>query len=396
MGGIATAINKLNLYNNINPLNPASYGAINFTTIDAGIYSNFLTLNQIGQPSSSNTNFRLSHLAFAIPVSNRSALSFGLLPYSQKGYNYKKTQKGFGTGSPVDTNTVNYIYNGDGGLSKAYLGYGFGIGKHLLIGANASYIFGNLQDFSSTEIPALYGTLNSTVEQNNAVGGVNYDYGIQYSFDFGEYNTKHLVLGYSASSNSKINSTSTYIVSQYSLGAGGVPNNAADSIINNQSAKTKIQLPQINHFGISFQNDGHFLVGADYSMGHWSSLSIGGVNQGFQDSKTINVGGEFTPNINSLRNYFARTDYRLGFMYDQSYLHLYNTNINSYAVTFGMGFPLPPSTNGLSFYKINFAAEIGQRGTLGTTANPLVKENYVTLHLSFVLNDKWFQKYKFE
>src|SRR5258708_17597517 len=67
MGGIATAINRIN-DNNINPLNPASYALINYTTIDAGIYSNLSTFSQTGQPSSANSNFRLSHLAFAVPV----------------------------------------------------------------------------------------------------------------------------------------------------------------------------------------------------------------------------------------------------------------------------------------------------------------------------------------
>jgi hypothetical protein len=392
MGGIGTAINRLSGYNNINVLNPASYGTIGFTTIDAGIYSNIVSLNQTGQASAASSNFRLSHVAFAIPVSKRSALSFGLLPYSQMGYNYKQTlSKGYGTGSPTDTNAVNYIYSGDGGLSKAYLGYGFGLGKHLLIGANVSYIFGNLQQFSSTEIPTLYGTLNSKVEQSNAIGGLNYDYGVQYSFDFGEQKLKHLILGYSASANSRLTTTSTYIVSQYTYDGSGNQNIAIDSIVSRQGAKSKIQLPQINHFGISFQNDLKFLIGADYTMGKWSDLTISGANAGFQDSKTLNVGGQFTPNINALHNYFARTDYRLGFIYDQTYLNLNNINIKRYAVTVGLGLPLAP--NNLSFYKVNFSAEIGQRGTL---TNGLVKENYVNLHLGFTLNDKWFQRYKFE
>lgn len=392
MGGIGAAVNRISGYNNINVLNPASYGAIGFTTIDAGIYSNVVSLNQTGQPSSTNGNFRLSHVAFAIPVSKRSALSFGLLPYSQMGYNYKQTlSKGFGTGSPADTNAVNYIYNGDGGLSKAYLGYGFGLGKHLLIGANVAYIFGNLQQYSSTEIPTLYGTLNSRVEQSNAVGGLTYDYGVQYSFDFGDQKQKHLILGYSASANSRITTTSSYIVSHYTYDASGNQNLAIDSVVNQQGAKSKIQLPQINHFGITFQNDLKFLIGADYTIGKWSSLTISGANAGFQDSKTLNVGGQFTPNINALHNYFARTDYRLGFIYDQTYLNLNNTNIKRYAVTVGLGLPLAP--NNLSFYKVNFSAEIGQRGTL---TNGLVKENYVNLHLGFTLNDKWFQRYKFD
>src|ERR1700690_3203769 len=91
MGGIATAINSISGYNNINPLNPASYGVISYTTIDAGIYSDVSTFSQTGQPNATNSNFRLSHIAFAIPVSKRSALSFGLLPYSEMGYNNIQT-----------------------------------------------------------------------------------------------------------------------------------------------------------------------------------------------------------------------------------------------------------------------------------------------------------------
>jgi hypothetical protein len=392
MGGIATAINQIGFFNNINPANPASYGFIHYTTIDAGFSSNMSSLSQSGV-TDHNSNFKFSHVAFGIPLSKESAVSFGLFPYSEMGYNTKVTKTGFGSGSSVDTNVTNYSYNGEGGLSKAYLGYGFGIGKHLYIGANASYIFGDLHQYSSTQIPTLYGMLNPIIESSNVVGGVNYDYGVQYSFDFGEYSTKHLVLGYSAQANTSLNSTNTYIVSQFTYTSNGTANVAADTVLNSQQAKTKIQLPQINHFGISFQNDGHFLVGADYTMGHWSALSIDGVNQGLRDSKTFNIGGQFTPNAQALRNYFARTNYEVGFKYDESYLYLNNTNVKSYAFTLGMGFPLAPGSLNNSFYKINFAAELGQTGTL---ANGLVMEKYITLHLNFVINDRWFMKFKFE
>jgi hypothetical protein len=190
-----------------------------------------------------------------------------------------------------------------------------------------------------------------------------------------------------------LNSTNTYLVSQFTFASDGTQNVAADTILNSQQAKTKIQLPQINHFGISFQNDGHFLVGADYTMGHWSSLSIDGINQGLHDSKTFNIGGQIIPNAQALRSYFSRVDYQFGFKYDQSYLYLNNTDVKTIAFTLGMGFPLAPANLGNSFYKINLAAEIGQTGTL---SNGLIKENYVTIHLNFVINDRWFLKYKFE
>ena len=390
MGGIGTAINRINGYNNINPLNPASYGSINFTAIDAGIYSSIVTLNQTGQTSVVNANFRLSHLVFAIPVSKRSALSFGLLPYTQVGYNYKITTTNFGSGTAVDTNAVNYLYTGNGGLSKAYFGYGYHLGKHLLIGANVSYIFGNIQNFTSTEVPNLYGNINSRTEQSNSIRGITYDYGIQYSVDFGE--TKHLTFGYSGSAASSISSVNTYIVSQYTVSSAGNENVATDSLVNNVGTKSKIKLPLINHFGVSFQSEQKFLVGADYTMAKWSALTINGVTQpNLQDSKTFNIGGQITPNANALRNVLARTDYRAGFKYEDTYLHPFGTNIKSYAVTFGFGLPLAP--NNLSFYKINFAAEIGQRGTL---AAGLVKENYINIRLGFTLNDKWFQRFRFD
>ncbi|ASU36132.1 hypothetical protein [Mucilaginibacter xinganensis] len=392
MGGIATAINKINNYNTINVQNPASYGFINYTTFDVGLYGNIVSLGQTGQTSVSNANFRLSHINFAVPVSRRSALSFGLMPYSEMGYNYKQSESSLHSGLPTDTNTVNYLYKGDGGLSKAYFGYGIGLTKHFYVGGNISYIFGNLVQTSSTEIPKLYGVLNSRIEQSNSIGGLNYDLGLQYSFDF-ENDTKHLTLGYSTSTGNSINSTASYIVSQYTYDSSGNQNTPADSVVNRQSAKSKIKLPQINHFGISYQYDNHYLVGADFTMGNWSNLTIGGTNAGFQNSKTFNIGGQYTPNNNALRNYFARVDYRLGFIYDQTYLNLNNTNINRYAVTFGLGLPLAPSQTLTTFYKINLSAEVGKRGTVD---NGLVKENYVNIHLGFTLNDKWFQKYKFQ
>ncbi len=397
MGGIATATNSIGGFNSINPLNPASYGSIYTTTIDGGLYGGTLGLSQTGQASKSNANFGLSHIAFGIPVTKHSALSFGLLPYSQVGYNFKQTlNRGFGTSSPVDTNIVNYTYSGEGGLSKAYLGYGVKLFRHLAIGGNVSYIFGQLKHTQNTELPQLAAALNSQIEDNNSISGLNYDYGVQYIFDLSL--KRHIVLGYSASASTKLNSQSSYIVSQYTLDQNGVANLPIDSLVNQQSAKTKIQLPQINHFGISYQNDEKFLIGADYTMGKWSNLTIGGSSQGLVDSKTFNIGGQYIPNINAIGDYWSTIEYRLGFIYDQTYLNINNpngnglTNIKSQAVTFGLGLRLRPYYQNI-FYKINVSGEIGQRGTLN---NGLVKENYFTLRLGFMINDRWFQKIKFD
>jgi hypothetical protein len=395
MGGISTGTNIINRYMSINPQNPASYGAIALTTFDAGLYMQSATLNQAGQGSQRNSNFRFNHITFAIPVSQASALSFGLLPYSQVGYNYTKTFKGYGTGSPADTNLTNNIYSGQGGLTKAYIGYGFTVKRNLLLGFNVGYVFGDIKHSQQIEMPELIGSLNTRVERDNAIGGFNYDFGAQYIWDISL--SRHLTFGYSGSAKSKLNSKSSYIVSHYSFDNVGNPNVDVDSIVNQPNAQSKLQLPQIHHFGVSYQQDMKFLVGVDYSIGNWSDLSIGGVNQGMVNSSTFNIGGQYTPKMDALNNYLATIDYRFGLMLDKTYYNVPNptgggsTQITSKAVTLGLGLPLRGNIS--SFYKMNITAELGQRGTLN---NGLVKENYVTFRLGFTLNDKWFQRYKFD
>lgn len=390
MGGISTAINKISGYNTINLLNPASYSAISLTTIDIGVYGNVSTLRQGTTKGDPNGNFRLSHFNFAAPVTKHSAISFGLVPYTELGYNYRQTAANFGSVSPADTNAVSYIYSGDGGLSKAYAGYGFGIGKHLSIGGNVSYIFGNLRKFRSTEVAALQGGfLNSRNEQSNGVGGINFDYGAQLSFDLAE--SKHLVFGYSGSAGNSLNSKISNVVSQYTNTVDGSNNSALDTLSNQILSNGKIKLPMMNRVGISLQKDGKYLIGADYSRSNWADLTIGGINQNLQNSESYSLGGQFTPNNNSIHSYLALIDYRLGVRYDKTNIRLNNTDIKQYSVSAGLGLPLP--RNGSAFYKINLAAEYGVRGTL---SNNLIKENIISFHIGFTLNDTWFQKYKFD
>jgi len=136
-------------------------------------------------------------------------------------------------------------------------------------------------------------------------------------------------------------------------------------------------------------------LGGQFSDGKWSQLTIGGVNQNLQDSKTFNVGGQFTPKYDALNNYWSTVNYQLGFVYNQTYVDVTdptnntNTNIKNYAITFGLGMPLHP--NYTSFYKINFSAEIGREGTL---QNSLVRETYINFHLGFTMSEKWFTRYK--
>jgi hypothetical protein len=393
MGGIGVAVRKPTGYNDINIINPASYSSISLTTIDVGAAIDFTSLKTSTVGAQTSSNFSLSHLAFAIPVSKHSALSFGLIPYANLGYNYRQQTTvplNRSASGGIDTSaTVNNIYSGDGGLSKAFIGYGFGLGPNLSLGFNMSYIFGNEKQFSSTEFPDNPSAINSHIENSMSVGGINFDYGLQYNIKVSE--TRRFTLGYSGSAGSTLNTTNNYIVSQYFFDSNGNPDVARDSLINTQTSG-KIKLPMINRFGIAYQHDGKFMIGADYKTGQWSDLSISGVNAGLQNNQSFAIGGQITPNIDALSNYWAVVDYRMGFNYDKTYIDVNGTNIKQYGASFGLGLPIPNERR-TSFYKVNIAAEVGRRGTLD---NSLVQETYFNLHLGFTINDKWFQKYKFD
>jgi len=392
MGGIGTALGKTGGYNDINVINPASYSYINLTTIDMGALINSTTLSQ-GSVSQTSNNFRLSHLAIAIPTGKHAAFSFGLLPYADLGYNYTKTGAvsiNRAASGGIDTaTTASYMYSGEGGLSKAYIGYGIGLGKNLHVGVNVAYIFGSEKQFRTTQFTDLPSVLNSSIENSMSVGGLNYDYGLQYDIPFSE--TSRITLGYSGSASTQLSATTKFIVSQYTLAADGTVNTALDSLRSEQT-DGKIKLPLINRFGITYQKDNKFMVGAEYKMGSWSDVTINGTNAGLQNSQSVAVGAQLTPNINSIGSYLAVVDYRLGFNYDKTYININGTDITQYGASFGLGIPIP-NTSRTSFYKINFAAEVGRRGTL---ENNLVRETFFNFRLGFTINDKWFQKFKFD
>lgn len=383
MGGISTGVRYLGVYHYINVENPASYGSIRLTSIDVGAFGNFTRLNK-NSLSENSASFSLSHINFALPIAGRSALSFGLMPYSELGFRYAQP----GT-IDNDTTRISYVYSGEGGTSKAYLGYGVQLGKHFSIGANVNYIFGQLNNIRSTEYPNQVEAYNIVNENISDVHGLTYNYGLQF---FSKISDKlNITVGYSGEAGTRLNSRTRNVVTRTASSvADDGENLALDTVDFVQGPRRHLSMPMKHRIGVSLNNN-KWLVGADAHFARWSDFRAEGINPGLSDSYGLAVGGQYTPNMASL-SYFAMIDYRLGLKYDKTYIHINNQDINQAALTFGAGFPLL-SKMSTAFYKINFSAELGQRGTL---ANSLVKERYVNIHLGFTLNDRWFQRYRYD
>ncbi len=387
MGGISSGVFRTGYINNINMQNPASYAGINLTTLDIGMSGSYTELKTTNL-SETSFNSSLSHVAMAFPVTTSSAVSIGILPYSELGYNFKNTVQ---VGTTADNRkTVDYIYTGEGGLSKAYLGYGIQLGDHFRVGANAEYLFGNLIQNRSTEYVNELSAINSRDQVKNSIYGLGFSYGIQY--DFRIDGKTSLTIGYSGASASKLNSEISQYTTLYNKDNDGNEQSALDTLSFTENAKTNLKLPLVHSIGFTFQKNNKWLLGADYRMGQWSDMSINNVGQNLQDTYGFSLGGQFTPDVTAINGYFKRVDYRLGFQYDKTYVKMNNQDVKQMAVTVGLGLPLASYARS-SFYKMNVSAELGKRGSIN---NGLIQESYLNFHLGFMLNDKWFQRFKFD
>ena len=385
MGGLSMGVRKPGVYDNINFANPASYSTLALTTFDVGASVDLRKLSKAGISGKSQVNSTLSHLTFGIPVNKSSALSFGLIPYSDLGYQFKNAVK-------IDTTSVNYVYSGEGGVSKAFIGYGVKIGSKLSIGLNLGYLFGSLKENRALEFANdndVLNFFNSRTQFQQSVGGLSFDYGLQYSAKIND-KTK-LILGYAGNAGSNLNSNTSVVTTRYKININSLgkrsEQSATDTTFFSEGVNNKINMPLTHTAGFAFEKSNSWLIGADISYSQWSDYREGNVNPGLNNSYGVVLGGQLTPDASSISNYWKLVDYRLGLKYDRTFIKIGNNDIKQYALAFGFGFPLP--SNRSTFYKINFSTEIGKRGT---EKNNLVRDSYVNINLGFTLNDKWFQK----
>jgi hypothetical protein len=394
MGGIAYALqNDTTAPFYINATNPASNASVRLTVFDFGVKNSVMKLETSDKKFISDRT-GLAYMALAFPVSKWWGAGFGMLPYSNIGYKIydKKEQDSIGT--------VNYIYEGTGGINQVYFSNGFKLGC-FSIGANVSYLFGDLTYFSRDSFPASSNFFNTKSFQTTRVSDVYYSLGVQYSIALRK--GWSLTLGASGNLASAIGIRKSIFAANYS-DANGIEV-LKDTVIYQQNAKSTISIPALLGGGFIFKKGDRWLFGFDYSTQKWSEFNYFGQQGLLKDNAKMALGMQFTPrkNAGSKESYFKKMFYRAGFRYSNTYLNLKNVPLNDYAFTMGVGLPLrkikimgiADSDMDQKYYQssVNIGCEIGQRGT---TVNQLIRERYINVFVSFSLNDKWFTKRKYD
>jgi long-subunit fatty acid transport protein len=359
----------------INLDNPASYANLKLTTFSIG-GSYTTTQLKTTTESASTQRTTLDYLAVGLPVGKKIGVGFGLIPYSSVGYKIESIA------ANVTQNSSRF--DGKGGLNKVFLGVGYKINPKWSFGADAQYSFGKIE---TNSLEFITGIPVGTRESNSvAITGVHFNTGLMFQTKLVSKLNFYSSLSYSLES--KLQSVTARNISTVLFDANY--NMSVVDQADEVSATTNLKIPSTITFGAGIGETRRWLLGAQVSMrsaaglaNSYNSLS----NVAYEGSQKYSIGGYFIPNYNSFSSYVKRLVYRGGLKYEKTGLVVNSQSINDIGMTLGIGFPVSGT-----FSNVNLGFELGKKGT--TTSN-LVQENYANFSLSLSLNDRWFEKRKF-
>lgn len=368
MGGISVYADSTH----INVLNPATYSNQIVTTFQLGLTSSFYKLNA-GSQTEKAQKTTFDYLVMGFPVSKKVGVSLGLLPQSAVGYRFISDRRAV-------NNTLG-LYLGEGGVNKVFLGSGYKITPKLSVGLDFQYLFGSINTESQKYQSGVQ--LGSREVNESNLSGVAFNAGLSYN---SKLNSKlNFMSSLTYSPEAKLSSTNSRYVSLVSLSASGatVPISADTEVA---VADSKLNIPSKLAFGAGVGNRKWFFGGDITFSGTGNQLNRfdNFSNVSYENSTKVAFGGFIIPKFDSYNNYFERITYRGGFRFENTGLVINNTAITDRAMNLGFGLPITGT-----FSSLNLGVEYGHRGTV---MKGLVREEYFSVSLGLIFNDKWFRK----
>ncbi|MFV8377171.1 aromatic hydrocarbon degradation protein [Flavobacterium sp. LB3R33] len=352
----------------INNLNPASLGFMyqNHFLFDIGGKAIFSSYENNSKKENRN-NLQFSHIAFAFPVSPKSAFSLALKPYSSSTFKISNLSL------PIQDSQENYTLNatGTGGLNDFDISYGYRIGKKIALGLSTSILFGNTTDDRDYTIANSITNIYKKINYN----GVRASLGGQFKVD------STFTLGMNLKSPTKINATKVQsVTSVFNSGSLAIESEVA-------SDTDDYYMPLEIGVGLSKVFKNNLNLTLDYGKGLWNSTNQSDLYGNFVNQNKFALGFSYSKPKN-IRSYYNRIQYSTGLNYDTGYLEVDNKRINSMSFSLGVSLPIENT-----FSALNISYSFGQKGRI---SDGLIKENYHKLSLNLGLDGIWFVKRKFE
>jgi hypothetical protein len=372
---------------NISYQNPASYASLdtNSFVFDFGFDYRIIVLSDAsGNYKSDDMNFH--HLIMGFPIGKNAGFATGIIPYSSGYYNLSKT---IGPGDPgydpIIGETVE-THKGTGGFNKFFFGFGINPFGGLSLGANMTFLFGELERSNGYSFLDDNNTFDNISTESVRLQGFNFDLGLQYKFDL--KNGLNVTTGVKYSNTSKYKGQTESMSALFTSLYTGTPY-SIDTLSYASSEDEPITLPGSLAFGVALGKKDKFMVTAEYSSTDWSKAVYIGHDNYFVKSNSINFGGEIIPDKFANFNFLNRVAYRFGGHITDSHIMVNGEQLKEFGITFGVGLPLKRSNS-----RTNLYFEYGQRG--GSFDLGLHKETYYNFGISFNFYDYWFIKRKYD
>lgn len=354
----------------INVMNPASYAGMDSLTFlfDMGAdVSMFWRKDAMGHHH--DWGGGIDYITLQAPVSKTVGVSAGLLPFSSVGYSF---------GSSIDNGASSN--QGVGGINELYIGAGWTPLKGLAIGANISYLFGNITNATYATTSAS----NSAVfEQMMEIKDYHLRFGAQYTYNISRRNSVTVGVSYEPG---KSLLGKTYVRRYLSVSSGSVDiDTLAPGVV---KLHNRFSLAPSYGVGVAYDWNEQLHAEVDFTYQPWKDADYTQLENftatRLADRWRVGVGASFIPNPRG--GFFKRVAYRAGAFYNRDYIMVGDNHVRDYGVSVGFGFPALASKT-----MINLGFEYRNRQA---TPDPLLKEQYFNVTLGVNFNQVWFYRNK--
>ena len=390
MNGVGVAFRE---HNQVNTLNPASYSAIDSLTFvfDVGMSMHRTNFKENGKSKNAN-NANFEYAVGAFRAWKNVGMAFGVLPYTNVGYDYNQTSVVSGydipstTSAPVkQTNT----YDGEGGLHKVFVGVGVQPFKNFSVGLNVNYLWGDITNFVTSSYSDNYVKSFMKlyyIETKN----ITFDIGASYSLNVSKHD--QFTIGGTFTPGSNLSKDPWCYV---------ITSNVQDGVVDTTTytAAGAYNIPISFAVGLSYKRDDRLMIGLDYSYYRGSSVHMrdyvdaNGIkvetSDRMQDRHKVNIGAQYVRNPQS-RKYTDRMIYRIGASYATPYVKVNSLDgPKEISVSAGVGLPITNMYNNRSMLNIGFRW-INNK----PSSSSLLKENCFMINLGMTFNERWFAKWR--
>ena len=381
MGGLSLAYWDLQ---SVNFTNPASYSNLKLTTFDVGLEYTSRTLRSqnadLGKYNSAYLIPAYVNIGFNLSKKKKWGMTLGLKPVTRINYQILARNELPGIDS------VAYQYSGTGGSYQGYIGMAYGF-KHLSIGFNAGYLWGNKEyDTKMVIRNDSVSYLKANYSDSTFFGGLFAKLGIQYTLVVS--GDKNLRFGGTLGLENTLSASRNVTRQTFNFNDRGIT--VLDSIYKVSDEKGKIVAPGNYGFALMYEKIDQWMFGAEFNYTAWSNYRFFGATDALRNNWTLRLGGQLIPKINS-KSYWSRVAYRAGMSFGPDYVDL-GTKLNAWAVTFGTGLPVRRNVYTNQYTTLNTTFEIGGRGNKSNS----VRENVFRIAIGFNLSDIWFNKREYQ